>query len=102
MYHVINFLGNNSATRANGEIVEKIVVATQLAVFRSSLVEKPNLALVSKYSTFLRNQKGKIKEIFAGKLCILTLRELLEYITSKPENVGNFFTISTPFSSSLF
>ena len=38
------------------------------AVFRSSLVEKPNLVLVSKYSTFLKNQKGKIKDIFTVKV----------------------------------
>ena len=60
------------------------------ADFRSSLAEKPNLELVSRYSTFFRNQKGKIKDIFPGKLSILTLGELLEYITSKHENVGNF------------
>ena len=60
------------------------------AVFRSSLVEKPNLVLVSKYSTILRNQKAKSKEFFREKLSILTLEELLEYITSKHENVGNF------------
>ena len=37
----------------------------------------------------LETKKAKSKKFFPGKLSILTLGELLEYITSKHENVGN-------------
>ena len=53
------------------------------------MVEKPNLVLVSKYSTFFRNKRGKIKGIFLGKVIHFNTWETFGYITSKHENVGN-------------